>query len=34
MSRYAILHTIERLDPEKDQQRIILIEHLGPPGTS
>src|SRR5215470_16266187 len=25
MSRYAILHAIERLDPEKDHQRIIFL---------
>src|SRR5215510_15605317 len=25
MSRYAILHAIERLDPEKDHQRIVFL---------
>src|SRR5215471_3256072 len=25
MSRYAVLHVIERLDPEKDHQRIIFL---------
>ena len=25
MSRYAVLHAIERLDPEKDHQRIIFL---------